>query len=164
MSNNDAETRIRACINSFVLELTSIIQDATVDSIQKVVGNAVESARGDSDPSPTPKPATTKSAPRRRKSGRRTSADVQVTMEHAAACVMAHPGCAVSDISKEVGVSTNDLRFPLQKLLEDGILRRTGQKRGARYHPAKGSAARPAKKTAGRKKATTKTRKSAASR
>ena len=70
-----------------------------------------------------------------------------------AAHVRSNPGCTVREIGDALGLTTKELRSPLQKLMAEGRVKTTGQRRGTRYHPGSGRATR---KKAGRKKATRK--------
>ncbi len=67
--------------------------------------------------------------------------------------VRSNQGCSVSDVAATLGLTTKDLQLPMRKLIADGKLRTTGQRRGTRYHTSRGATTskRAPKKTAKRK-------------
>ena len=149
MAKDNVEAEIRALVDSFVADLTELVQRSTVESVLAAVSGSLEAPakRGPG----RPRKAAAKPASGKR--GRRSSAAVTRTTEAALAYVAANPGCSVGDIGAGVGASTKELRLPLQKLLSSGQLRTTGQKRGTRYHAGGGAKKRVVKKRATRKKA-----------
>lgn len=164
MANQNVEAEIRACVDTLVADLTEIVKRSTVEAVLAAVSGSLEAPTPKRGPGRPRKSAAPK-APASGKRGRRSSAAVTKTTEAALAFVTANPGCTVGDIGAGVGTSTKELRLPLQKLLADGQLRTTGQKRGTRYHAGgakKQAAKKPAakkrvvKKRATRKKATRK--------
>ena len=169
MSTKNSDAAVRACVDSFVSELSALIRQATLDSLQEALGMVAPARRGPGRPRKAAGTATTKrKAPARKKRERRSSADVGAMTDKAAAYIASNPGCSISDIGAALGVTTKDLRLPMQKLLADRKVKTTGQKRGTRYHAGKGgaSAKRGTKKKAAKKRASKRkaTRKKAGSR
>ena len=162
MAKSDNDARIRACVDSFVEQLSALVRQAALQSVQEALV-----AAGAPAPARRGRPRKKATAPARRaskKRGRRSSAAVSKTTDAALTFVKANPNCSVGEIGAGLGLTTKDLRLPLMKLLADGKLRTTGQKRGTRYHAGGGGRKKKAKRKAGRKKATRKkaTRKKAA--
>ena len=151
MPSTTTQAQLKASVDSFVAELTTLIQQSTIESIQEAIGGALAA------PKRASKAPTRRKAPARpKKRVRRSSANVEAMTGKIAAYVTANPGCAVSDIAGSLGVTTKDVRLPIQKLMGDGAIKVTGQKRGTRYHPGKGSSKPTAKKAGRKKKATRK--------
>ena len=150
MAKTKTDSEIRACVDAFVADLQTLIQKATVESVLDAVsdGLATPKRRGPG----RPRGSVSTSGKRIRRS---TSA-VGKTTDAALAFVTSNPGCSVGEIGSSLGMTTKDLRLPLQKLLADGKVKTSGQKRGTRYHA--GSASNPApqkrvvKKRASKKK------------
>ena len=161
MSKTNIEAETRACVDSFVADLTEIVKRGTVESVLAAISGSLNAPKAKRGPG-RPRKAAPKAAPKAAskastggKRGRRSSKAVTKTTEAALAFVTANPGCTVGDIGASVGISTKELRLPLQKLLASGQLTTTGQKRGTRYH-AGGAKKRATKKRATKKRATKK--------
>lgn len=156
MSNNEAE--IRACVDAFVAELSTIVRKNTLESVLEAITEAAggtaapKKRRGRPPGSKNKKPAAGKRI-------RRSSADVGQTTTSALNYIKANDGCSVSEMGAALGLTTKDLRLPLQKLLADKAVRTTGQKRGTRYHAGKAAAPRRAKKKRAAKKKTSRKKK-----
>jgi len=158
MAKKDFDANIRACVDSFVEELSALVRQAALDSVQEALISVGASAPA---PARRGRPRKKAAAPVRRKAskkrGRRSSALVSKTTDSALAYIRTNPGCSVGDIGAGLGSSTKELRLPLMKLLADGKLRTTGQKRGTRYHAGGGGGRKKAKRKTTRKKAKRKT-------
>ncbi|MDA1264554.1 MAG: hypothetical protein O2816_05670 [Planctomycetota bacterium] len=154
MSNPNVDAEIRACVDSFVNDLTNIVRRSSLEQVLEAVssamGSPVRTKRGPGRPRKT---GAAPSKPGKRL--RRSSAKVDQMTENALAHITANAGCSVGELGSALGASTKDLRLPLQKLLADGKVRTVGQKRGTRYHPGgrRPGAKKASKKKSGRKKA-----------
>ena len=157
MSNTNIESAIRASVDTLVEELTVIIRQAAIETVQEALGGAVASVAGASAPRKPgrPKKATAaktgkrkpgrpkkaagaKSAPK--KSGkrvRRSAADLEETAGLILSYLSSHPGVGVVEISKGVRRSTKDTKRPIQMLLSNKQIRTEGQKRGTTYYAGK---------------------------
>ena len=146
MPTTKIEAEVRACVDRFVGELTTLVQQSTIASIQDAIGGSLSApARAPR----TARPATRKAGPKKRI--RRSSESVEALGGKVASYVSANPGSSISEICSSLGATTKDVRLPLQKLMAEGAVKTTGQKRGTRYHPA-GKAGGGRKKKAARKK------------
>ena len=152
MSNPNVDVEIRACVDSFVNDLTNIVKRSALEQVLEAVSGAMDAPakakRGPGRPRKNAVAAPSKSGKRIR----RSSANVGQMTENALAHIKANAGCSVGELGKALGATTKDLRLPLQKLLADGKVKTKGQKRGTRYHPG----GRPAAKKATKKKASKK--------
>ncbi len=153
MATKSADARLRATVDTFVAELSAIVQESTLETVTEALGAAAPKRPGRPRAKATKKPRAAKV----RKGGRRSAGDVAATQARVVAHVRANQGCSVSDIAAALGLTTKDLQLPVKKLVEDGKLRTTGQRRGTRYHTSRGTG-KAAKKTDRRKTAKKTTR------
>ncbi len=166
MAKNHLDSQIRACINSFVEELSRLVRGAAVQSVQEALGDSSAPARrGPGRPRKTMAVITRPSSKRRK---RRSSGAVDTVAKRILAQVTANPGQGVSEIGGALRLTSKELRLPILKLLGDKTLKTTGQRRGTKYFTAGAIAttkrkvatkagrqmARKAKKTSKRAKAT----------
>lgn len=143
-------------MNAFVEELSTLVRRAALESVQEALGTgAALSRRGSTRTVKRRKKATRAGRPAGRKGGRRSSESVAATAEAIVRHVRSNPDQNVTEIGDALGLSSKDLRLPILKLVKEKQLRKTGKRRGTRYHPAGGRGGR--KKTAAsrrKKKAT----------
>lgn len=161
--NKQIEDRIRA----FADELNDLVRQAAVDAVSDALGTA------------SPRAASTASRPRRvtrgrRRAGggrgRRSPGQMAGTMTDIRDFIASHPGARMEQMTAALGQPAARLRGPVNKLLEDGALRKTGEKRATQYYPAAGGGRKKttrkkrttrkkaSRKKAGRKKSTRKRR------
>jgi len=122
------ESQIKDRIQSFVEELDVLVRRSTLDALKGILdgqsGSPVRSARGPGRP---------------RGSGRGSG-----NVEGAAASILAHvqanDGQGVSEIAAGSGVALKVAKKVIAKLIASGQLKKTGQKRGTRYHVGSGRA------------------------
>jgi hypothetical protein len=156
MASTYLDTQIRDCISAFVEELSTLVRRAAVESVQEALGTGATSRTKGTIR--RKKKATRGARPVRRKGGRRSSESVAATAEAIVRHVRSNPGQNVTEIGDALGLSSKDLRLPIQKLVGEKQLRTTGQRRGTRYHPAgrrggvRKKAAAPRRKKVTRKK------------
>ena len=147
MPKNTLDREIRSCVDSFVGDLTGLVKQAAMESVQEALGGTVAPRRrGPGRPRKTAK----KGSPRRKRV-RRSSGDLDATAARILSYVKANPGSGVTEIAASLRRTSKDLRLPILKLLEEKKLRTTGQRRGTRYHA--GGRRGPAKRKATRKRA-----------
>ena len=162
MAQSKLDTQIRDRITAFVDELAGLVRAAAIESVTEALegdGAAPVRRRGPGRPRKGTARKEAAGRPRGRRA-RRSSGDVDATAAAVASHVRSNPGQTVTEIGDALGMSSKDLKLPIQKLLGEKQVRTTGQRRGTRYHPAggRGSAGKKAgaprrKKKAGRKKA-----------
>lgn len=68
--------------------------------------------------------------------GRRSSVEVENLGELLLSHVKKHPGQRGEQIASELGTDTKTMRLPMKKLIEDGKVKTSGQRRGMCYFPA----------------------------
>lgn len=144
------EREIRACIDSFVDDLSALVNAAAIESVQEALGGgAGRKRRGPG------RPRKTASKPGKRI--RRSSVDLEASAARILSHIKANPGCGVSAISATLRTVPKDLRLPVLNLLEARKLRSTGQRRGMKYY----AVGKPLKKPSAKKTAVRSTAKAA---
>jgi hypothetical protein len=146
MATSTLDAQIRERIESFISQLSELIKRAAVDSVREAFGSEAALATARRRPG-----APRKKAMRRRGPGsRRSSADVDSTAEALLNEVRSNPGQGINELSASLGISPKELRLPVLKMIGDGRLKTTGQKRGTKYHAGSGRA--PSKKRKARRR------------
>jgi hypothetical protein len=145
---NTVENEIQKKIETFVKELDLLIRKSTLEALRNVL-----EAGGTSAPARGRARAPRAPAARPARRGRRPAAAVAAASETIAAHVRANDGQSVSEIASATRTALPVAKKALASLVRSGTVKKTGQKRGTRYHAGSGRA-RPAavKKTAGRGK------------
>jgi hypothetical protein len=115
------ERDIQRLIESFVDGVHSIVRESVLGSLD-LLGQATAASR-------TPRARSTGAD-----SGRGTPR-VSKVGERFRAFVAAHPGVRIEEINAKLGTSSSDLRYPIRKLVESGVIVKRGQARATRYYP-----------------------------
>lgn len=131
MKPSSLDQQVRAHIDSFVQELSTLVRHAAIESIQAALGAAPAVARGRRRPRGARNAAPT--APSRRKGGKRTPEDVAKAAELVLGYVKANAGQRLEQMARGLKMTTNDLKLPVAKLMEARKLSTKGQKRGMKY-------------------------------
>ena len=160
MPKKNTEAEIQALVDTFVAELSGLIQRSAVEAAMEALSGSLGAPvkRGPGRPRKTAAPATPKAtatAPKKRsKRGRRSSKSVARMAERALQYVKSHPDCSVGEMGRALNTTTKELRLPLMKLTAENLIHTVGQKRGTRYRPGAGSARKAAPRKKAAKKAT----------
>jgi len=159
MSNN----AIQARVNEFVADLEKLVRAAALEAVQSALGmSAGESRKSAPAPrkpgrpakaavakpvaaaaatAPAAKPAApaakAPAAAKRKKGQKRTQAELSALQAKLDGYVAANAGKRIEEIAKALSISTSELTRPMKKLMEDGKVRSTGERRATRYYPAK---------------------------
>ena len=131
MANKYLDSQIRACINSFVDELSSLVRQAAVESVREALGDSSKPARR--GPGRPRKATSVISRPKSKRRKRRSSGAVDTVAKRILEQVKSNPGQGVGEIGGALRLTSKNLRLPILKLLGDKQLRTTGQRRGTRY-------------------------------
>jgi hypothetical protein len=141
-ATDETEREIRACIDRFLVELRELLQRLALEAVRARFGSgepALTPAQTLSSARRRPVPERTARARASRAQAKRSPAIVAKTAELVLEYVKAHSGTAGIDIGElrsGLAMSSDELRLPLRKLIEQGELRTSGQRRGTRYLPA----------------------------
>lgn len=130
MAKNHLDSQIRACINSFVDELSTLVKQAAVESVREALGGPSTPARR--GPGRPRKATDVISRPARRRK-RRSSEAVDSAAKRILAQIQTNPGQGVGEIGAALRLTSKALRLPILKLLEDKKIKTTGQRRGTKY-------------------------------
>jgi hypothetical protein len=155
--------QLRTLVDQFVADLQVVIRQEALEAVRGVLGDAEAPARrGPGRPRKVstrgpgrPKKKVSKRGPGRRprKTGRSSAEDVSGLADQVLAHVRANPGQRLEEIARDLGMSTNDLKQPVAKLLEASAVRREGKARGTKYYAGgkRKAGKRTTKKKTGRK-------------
>jgi hypothetical protein len=134
MAQSALDTEIRSKIESFLGEITALVRKDALDSVREALGNGTTPVRrGPGRPRGSMKSVASVGA-----NGRRTSADVDATAQRLVTFVGANPGLRLEQIAAGLGVTTNELKLPVIKLLSSKVLKKTGERRGTKYFAGNG--------------------------
>ncbi len=151
MAKNALEAEIRSRLEVFATELAGTIRQAALESVEGALGGA--DAAPARRPRGRPRGSTT-----RRKPGRKPAVvrerSPSVSAESLAPRVLAHvkgnPGQGVTEIASALGARSDAVKPVLAALLAAKEIRKTGQRRGTKYH-LRGSAGSGGPRKAARK-------------
>jgi hypothetical protein len=136
MSQSNLDTALRSKIDSFLEDLSTLVKQTALDSVQEALGNgSVPARRGPGRPKMKVKlgrPAKTSM-----KGGKRSSEDVAAMADKIASFVRSNPGSRLEAIAAGLGTNSKELKLPVIKLLASKKLSKKGQKRGTSYFPGK---------------------------
>lgn len=154
MSSRDA---IDVRVKSFVAELEDLVRSAALEAVNRALGGAIAGALGEAAApkgKPGRKPGAAKaaavSAPKaaspvaakpagakRKKGQKRSQAELNALQAKLEGFVKANEGKRIEEISKAISIPTGELTRPMKKLIDEGKVRSTGERRATRYYPKK---------------------------
>jgi hypothetical protein len=140
------QQEIHEHISKFVTELDALVRKSTLEALKEALG-----ATGTITPVPRrgrPARATKATGARR---GRKPAANVEAASEAILAHVKANDGKGVSEIAAATRTPLPVAKKALSSLLSAGAVKKTGQKRGTKYHVGSGRKPRGAKKATAKK-------------
>ena len=120
---NAIEAQIKQRVASFVSELDLLVRRSTLEALRNVLDAAPGKGR-------------TGRGPGRPRGSRDVSSASSAILSH----VRANDGQSVSEIAAGAGVALPLAKKVILKLLASGQLKKTGQKRGTKYHVGSGKA------------------------
>jgi hypothetical protein len=122
---NVIESSIQDRISSFVEELDVLVRKSALEAVRGVLDGAA-----------------VRRGPGRPRSSGRASSLVEGIAPAIVAHVRSNDGQTVGEIIQAVGAAPAAAKKAIKDLLDSGQLRRTGQKRGTRYHIGSGRSAK----------------------
>ena len=150
---SDIETQIRSKIETAVTEITALVRADAVRRFSEAMGGTdsvlappsagvaaapVSAAKKVAKKGVTSKPKKAVSKPKKGGKGvKRTAEDLTQIANSIATYVKAHPGEGIEKIAQGISIDSQELKLPIKKLLSDGVIKTTGQRRGTKYSLAK---------------------------
>ncbi len=130
MATNTLQAEIRSRIEALATELAGMIRQQAFASVEAALGgNGAAPARRSPG---RPKGSGRKKA--RGRPGRPPSAATEALVPRVLAHVKSNAGSGVSEIAKALKVDVERVKPVVAKLLADKQVKKTGQKRGTKYH------------------------------
>lgn len=121
----DIDSKIRARVEAFVVELTSLIREAAVAKVAEALGSEV-----------TPR-SRGRASVVASSGGKRTAEQIEAQCEQIIAFVAKNPGLGVEGIAAGLNTSSKELTLPIRKLISSKELSRKGHKRATKYFPGR---------------------------
>jgi len=159
------DAQIRARIAEFAEELSSLVKQVAVETVQDALGGAGTPTRRRGPGRPRKasaarrkpgrrpgRPRATKAVTRAGRRIRRSAEDLEALAGKVLAYVKANAGHRLEQISTGLKIASKELKRPVATLLESKKLRTKGQKRGTRYFAGGKSVALKTRKTAGKQR------------
>jgi len=149
MPPSTIDTKIQARIESFAHELSELVKQAAVESVQEALNGSGPTRRGRK---PRAKAVAKRGSSR---SSRRSSEQVADLGKTILAHVKSNQGHRLEEISAALKTPSKELKRPVALLLEAKKLKKRGQKRGTKYFAgAAGATKTKAKRKTSKRKAT----------
>jgi hypothetical protein len=123
---SDSNQLIRDRIEEFVSQLSQLVRQTALESVQDALGEGRGRGRGRGA-----RPALGRGA--RRKGEKRSSDQIAETTKAVVSYVKKNPGEGVEAIAKGLGTATKELTLPIRKLVAEKQLKTKGQKRATKY-------------------------------
>lgn len=136
MKTSSLDRELRARIDAFVNELSSLVKLSALEAVHEALGSTLNAA-GASAAVPAAvkrgpgRPA--KAARARSKGGKRSPEAVLKVASAVLAYIKSNPGQRLEQIGKGVKSPTKELKLPIQKLFEQKAISTKGEKRGTKY-------------------------------
>jgi len=128
------ESQIKERIAEFVNELDLLVRKSTLEALHGIL------AKGDAPTARRGRPAGKRRGPGRPRGRGRSSAGLDEATAKVAAHVKANDGQSISEIAGATGLALPLAKRAAAALLADGTLKKSGQKRGTKYHAGSGRA------------------------
>src|SRR3954463_4310591 len=124
---------IRAALDAFVNDLSSLIQEAALESVEQALAEAstIPGRRGRGARAV----AATFASPSesRKKGAKRTPEELEQLIKKLHSYIAKNPGQRIEQIASGLDISTKELNLPAKKLISDKKLATKGQKRATTY-------------------------------
>ena len=143
---NATQSQIQNRIAEFVSELDILVRKSTLDALHGILANGSAPARRG-------RPAGVRRGPGRPKGSGRASGNVDEAAAKLVAHVRSNDGQGIGAIAAATGVALPVAKKAAIRLLAEGALKKSGQKRGTVYHVGSGRKPRAKAAKRGRRKA-----------
>ena len=124
---------IRAALDSFVEDLSNLIQQAALESVEQALAGAstIPGKRGRGARAAAP--AFVSLSQNRKKGAKRTPEELEQLIKKLHGYIAKNPGQRIEQIAQGLDISTKELNLPAKKLIGDKKLSTKGQKRATTY-------------------------------
>jgi DNA-binding NtrC family response regulator len=127
---------IRAALDSFVNDLSSLIQEAALESVEQALAEASaipgRGGRG-ARAARSAAPSFASPSQSRKKGAKRTPEELEQLIKKLHGYIAKNPGQRIEQIAQGLDISTKELNLPAKKLISDKKLSTKGQKRATTY-------------------------------
>jgi hypothetical protein len=127
---------IRAALDAFVNDLSSLIQEAALESVEQALAEAStipgRGSRG-ARAGRAAAPAFVALSQSRKKGAKRTPEELEQLIKKLHGYIAKNPGQRIEQIAQGLDISTKELNLPAKKLISDKKLSTKGQKRATTY-------------------------------
>jgi len=123
---------IRAALDAFVNDLSSLIQEAALESVEQALAEA-SSIPGRGRGGRANAPSFASLSQDRKKGAKRTPEELEQLIKKLHSYIAKNPGQRIEQIAQGLDISTKELNLPAKKLISDKKLSTKGQKRATTY-------------------------------
>src|SRR6187402_2634372 len=126
---------IRAALDSFVADITDLIQQAALQSVEDALASAstIPGKRGRGRASLAPVTSFVSLSQSRKKGAKRTPEELEQLIKKLHGYIAKNPGQRIEQIAQGLDISTKELNLPAKKLISEKKLSTKGQKRATTY-------------------------------
>lgn len=126
---------IRAALDSFVEDITNLIQQAALQSVEEALASAssIPGKRGRGRGSLAPVASFVSLSQSRKKGAKRTPEELEQLIKKLHGYIAKNPGQRIEQIAQGLDISTKELNLPAKKLISEKKLNTKGQKRATTY-------------------------------
>ena len=126
---------MRALVDSFVADLANIWRRAALEAMTGASGASSDTGNGNQRKRSSANGVAEMPSrkPRQVKGGKRAPELLEQVSTSFAEFVTKNPGLRIEQINKQLGTTTKDLRLPIRKLIEDGVIKAKGLLRSTTY-------------------------------
>ena len=127
---------IRAALDAFVNDLSSLIQEAALESVEQALADAStipgRGGRGGRG-ARAAVPSFVSLSQSRKKGAKRTPEELEQLIKKLHGYIAKNPGQRIEQIAQGLDISTKELNLPAKKLVSEKKLSTKGQKRATTY-------------------------------
>src|SRR5450755_2927791 len=126
---------IRAALDSFVEDISNLIQQAALESVEQALAGAsvIPGRRGGRGASSGNATSFIALGRGRKKGAKRTSDELEQLIKKLHSYIAKNPGQRIEQIAQGLDITTKELNLPAKKLISDKKLSTKGQKRATTY-------------------------------
>lgn len=128
---------IRTALDAFVEDLSSLIQQAVLESVEQALASAStipgKRGRGGREAAPAFVSFASNASSNRKKGAKRTAEELEQLIKKLHGYVAKNPGQRIEQIAQSLDITTKELNLPAKKLISEKRLSTKGQKRATTY-------------------------------